>query len=69
MPAGDDATLPAPRNVTSSACGPAPNVAVTFFDASTVSVQVLLPLHAPDQPVNTEPAAAVAVSVTEVPNA
>jgi hypothetical protein len=42
------------------------NVAVTFFAASMISVQVTaLPLHAPDQPPNWEPGFAAAVSVTD----
>jgi hypothetical protein len=43
------------------------NVAVADFAASMVTAQLPVPLHAPLQPVNVEPAAAVAVSVTEVP--
>ena len=37
--------------------------------ASVVTMQAPVPEQLPDQPVKTEPAAAVAVSVTEVPNA
>ena len=43
------------------------NVAVTDFAASIVTVHVAVPVHAPLQPVKMEPAAAVAVSVTEAP--
>ena len=43
------------------------NVAVTDFAASMVTVHVAVPVHAPLQPVKIEPAAAVAVSVTEAP--
>jgi len=41
--------------------------APTLFAASTVTTQEPVPVHAPLQPVNVEPAPAVAVSVTEVP--
>jgi hypothetical protein len=41
------------------------NVAVTDFAAFMVTVHVAVPVHAPLQPVKLEPAAAVAVSVTE----
>lgn len=42
-------------------------VAVTFFAASMVTVQVPAPLQSPLQPTNTEPLAGVAVSVTTAP--
>jgi hypothetical protein len=42
-------------------------VAVTLVPALTVTAHVPVPEHAPLQPANLEPAAAVAVSVTEVP--
>ena len=46
------------------------NVAVALFAASTVTVEVApVPAQAPLQPVNTEPLAALAVSVTVVPEA
>src|ERR1044072_9056309 len=51
---GDDAGLPL-------------NAAVTVVVALTVTTQAAVPLQAPLQPVNTEPALAVAVSVTRVP--
>src|ERR1035441_9884051 len=44
------------------------NVAVTDFAALIVTSQLPAPVHAPDQPANVEPAAAVAVSVTSVPS-
>jgi hypothetical protein len=48
------------------ACGMARvNIAVTDFAAFMVTVHVAVPVHAPLQPVKLEPAAAVAVSVTE----
>ena len=40
---------------------------MTDLAALIVTVQVPVPVHAPDQPVNLEPAATTAVSVTEVP--
>jgi hypothetical protein len=43
------------------------NVAVTFFAASIVSVQVPVPAQSPDQPVNTDVLFGVAVSVSIVP--
>ena len=45
------------------------NVAVTDFAASTVTRQAPVPVQPPpDQPVNTDPASAVAVNVTAVPS-
>ena len=44
-----------------------PNVAVTFFCASIGTVQVPVPVHAPDHPVKLEPVLGAAVSVTVVP--
>ena len=44
-------------------------VAVTFCAEFIVTVHVPVPEHAPDQPVNVELASAVAVSVTEAPEA
>ena len=43
------------------------NVAVTFLAESSVTEHVPVPAHAPLQPAKTEPADAVAVSVTDVP--
>jgi hypothetical protein len=43
------------------------NAAATVVAAFTVTTQAAVPLQAPLQPVNTEPALAVAVSVTRVP--
>src|SRR5258706_16063571 len=42
-------------------------VAVTFFAAFIVTMQAPVPVQAPLQPVNAEPAAGVGVSVTSVP--
>jgi hypothetical protein len=70
---GDDATapLPVPAIPTESAnvCGSRLNVAVTFRAALIVTVQVLVPVQdAPLHPANVLPFAAVAVSVTLVPD-
>lgn len=46
---------------------PVLNVAVTLRAAVMEVVQVPVPVHAPLQPVNVEPLAAAAVSVTDVP--
>src|SRR3954467_13589438 len=71
MPAGELVTAPVPvpvRVTVSVRCGTAANVAVTVLAASIVPRQAPVPLHAPPQPVNAEPAAALAVSVTGVPS-
>ena len=70
MPDGDDVTVPVPvpAFVTLSAkVDELLNVAVTARAAVIDTVHVPVPLHAPLQPANVEPLAAVAVSVTEVP--
>ena len=70
MPAGALVTvpLPAPAFVTVSAKDDCMKVAVTEVAALIVTVQVPVPEHPPPlQPVNVEPAAAAAVSVTDVP--
>jgi hypothetical protein len=43
------------------------NVAVTEFAPVNVTLQVFVPVHAPDQPANVEVALGAAVSVTIVP--
>ena len=43
------------------------NVAVTLCEAPMVTVQAPVPVHAPLQPVNVEPAAGAAVRVTFAP--
>jgi hypothetical protein len=48
---------------------PSAKVAVTDLAADIVTVQVPVPVQAPDQPVNMEPVAGAAVSVTLVPGA
>jgi hypothetical protein len=45
------------------------NAAVTFWLEFTVTTQLPVPLHAPPQPENVEPLAALAVNVTCVPGA
>ena len=45
----------------------APKVAVTVVALLTVTVHMLIPVHAPDQPANEKPVAGVAVSVTLLP--
>jgi hypothetical protein len=70
IPDGAEVTMPvpAPAGVTVNVCGPMKNVAVTVVSAFNTTVHVPVPLHPPpDQPENTEPAAAAAVNVTLVP--
>jgi hypothetical protein len=45
------------------------NAAFTDLAALTVTTQAPVPVHAPVQPAKLDPAAAVAVKVTEVPGA
>jgi len=69
MPAGEleIVPLPAPAFVRLSVKGCSANVAVTLWAALIVTVQVPVPVQPPLQPVNVEPVAGVAVSVTAVP--
>ena len=70
MPVGDEVTVPAPvpAFVTLSAnVDVALKVAVTARAAVIDTVQAPVPVHAPLQPVNVEPLAAAADSVTDVP--
>ena len=69
MPAGALETVPepAPLRLTVSVTGISVNVAVTVVPALTVTVQSPVPVQAPLQPANVEPAAGVAVSVNAVP--
>jgi len=46
---------------------PSVNVAVTEASLVNVTLQVPVPVHAPDQPANVEPALGAAVSVTAAP--
>ena len=59
--------LPVPVivNVRAKVCSV--KVAVTDWAALIVTTQAPVPVHAPVQPVKVEPAAAAAVSVTDVP--
>ena len=70
IPARAGRTEPPPAVVTVSTNVPLPerpNVAVTYraWDIDTTHAPV--PVHAPDHPVNVDPAAGVAVKVTDVP--
>ena len=69
MPAGLLVTVPVPLPVFVTVkvyCGV--NVAVTDLAALIVTLHVpVLFVHAPDQPIKTEPESAVAVNVTAVP--
>ena len=70
MPAGALVTLPFPRpaRITVSATGAGAKAAPTVVAVVSVNTQVPVPAHPPpDQPVKTEPAAGVAMSVTPVP--
>jgi hypothetical protein len=64
----DTAPVPVPVSETSTSGVSASKVAIALRAWSIVSVQVaVVPLHAPDQPVNVEPVPAVAVSMTVSP--
>jgi hypothetical protein len=70
MPAGDEVTVPvpAPDLVTVMVLVSCVKVAVTACAPPPIGIvmtQLPVPLHAPLQPVNCEPAAALAVNVTE----
>ena len=69
IPAGALVTvpLPVPDLVTVSAKIWVVKVAVSERAAVMLTTQVLVPVHAPVQPLKVEPAAGVAVSVTAVP--
>src|SRR5256885_87220 len=69
MPAGLESTVPAPEpaSVTDSGYAIRVNVAVTALAAVIVTLHAPVPLHAPDQPANVDPVAALAVSNTTVP--
>jgi hypothetical protein len=70
IPDGTLETAPRPSIETANPGVSAVNVAVTFWLALTVTVQGPMPEQPPPlQPVNVEPVAGVAVSVTEVPDA
>ena len=69
IPAGVLVTVPEPDVVTDTVtCGAVANVAVTRgADAPIVKLHVPVPVQSPLHPVNTEPAAGVAVKATAVP--
>jgi hypothetical protein len=69
MPAGELVTLPlpVPAFVKFREKPWTVNVAVTDRAALMVTTHEPVPLHAPLQPVNSDPAAGAAVSVTDVP--
>jgi hypothetical protein len=69
IPAGTDVTVPVPvpAFVTASAYVFSVNVAVTALAAVIGTVHVPVPVQPPLQPVNVEPVAGAAVSVTVVP--
>lgn len=72
MPAGVDVTLPlpVPARTTLSVLVCSVNVAETVVAAVIVTTQLLVPLHPPpDHPVNADPTADAAESVTTVPAA
>jgi hypothetical protein len=60
---------PVPDFVTVKLYIDAVKVAVTDFAEVIVTVQVPVPVHAPDQPVKVDPVVAAAVKVTDVPDA
>jgi hypothetical protein len=70
IPAGALVTVPLPARPTVNVKedgGFCENVAETLRTASIITVQLPVPLHAPPQPVKLDPAAGVAVRLTEVP--
>ena len=70
MPAGSLVTVPVPDLTTVSVyLGSAVKVAATLWAALMVTVQIPVPVQAPLQPANLEPAAGVGVNVTLVPPA
>ena len=67
IPAGTLVTVPLPATVTSSVKS-CVKVAVTARAWLIVTLQAPVPVHAPDQPVNCQPAVAAGVSATGVPS-
>ena len=69
IPAGELITVPVPvpAKLTDS-WNRGIKVAVTVIAELTVTLQAPVPVQAPPQPVNTDPAAAIALSVTAVPD-
>ena len=71
MPAGEPVTVPepVPALVTvSDKVGSRSNFALTEAAADIVTVQAPVPLHAPPQPVNTEPDVGAAARLTDIPD-
>ena len=73
MPVGLEVTVPEPVPALVTvrlkvAGGAGLNVAVTVLAAVILTTHEPVPLQAPDQLANTEPAAALALKVTEVPS-
>jgi hypothetical protein len=66
IPAGVLVTVPVPvpARETVNIAGGALKVAVTLVAEVTVTLQAAAPVHAPDQPANVSPVAAVSVRVT-----
>src|SRR5688572_17359768 len=68
MPGGFDDTMPMPLPASATiSVFWRTKFAVAVLSASSVTVHVSMPLHAPVQPTNSEPVAALAVSVTVEP--
>jgi len=69
MPEGDEVTVPPPVPVFAmlSPFWTTSKLAVAEFTASMLTVQVAVPLHAPDQPVKIDVPSAVGVRVTIAP--
>jgi len=69
IPAGDEVTVPPPVPVLAMLMPfwTTSKLAVADFAASTVTVQVAVPLHAPDQPVKIDVPSAAGVRVTREP--
>ena len=68
MPAGFEVTVPVPvRALDTVRSLPKAKVAAAFLSPYMMTVQLPVPSQVPGQPVKIEVAAAVAVSVTDVP--
>ncbi|MES2098572.1 MAG: hypothetical protein V4569_02020 [Pseudomonadota bacterium] len=68
-PIGEEFTVPDPTNATAKACVTGVKVAVTAVSPAIVSAQGPVPLHAPLQPANVQPADGTAFSTRLVPAA
>src|SRR5262249_28729917 len=68
IPGGFEVTAPSPTPALTTVSALSDSkVAVTECGTVIVNVQVPVPAQSPDQPVNVDPAAGLAVSVTDVP--